>query len=331
MALTNSTTLTGKEAQELYARIFFDMPTLNGTVSFRANSFRNGHVMFFPNVKSLVKIPMLDVTSGLKARSCMFVASGDDDLSDKEISPCALAINKEVCKTDFDGIYDNEGMFEQPPGALASTVPAAYQNAFLEAHGGAVSEHAELLVWQGDTEALVDGPEGEDLTLCDGFLIRMIDVLGDPATLVPAPFTIDESNVIDALKATFLTLNPRVHQFHARTGEGRIFISPQTDLYLRIAIGEGFVNTPLLTEEDGLMIYNKWPIVVSYGIPDDVIVMTHRRNLWVATDLISDILSLQIIDLQATTGDRIVRYLGEFKLGVNYYRGDYIALFNGRP
>lgn len=327
MALVNNTTLTGQIAQEIYGRIWYDAPTLKGTVNFRAGTYRNGHVMIMPNIKNTLKVPILDTTSGLQPRGCVLNATGNFTLSDKVLSPCGLGFKKDVCNQDFEGLYDAQGLFQQRPGAGNAGIPPELMTYFMQEHGGAITEHAELLLWQGDTETIETGPNGEDLTLCDGWLIEMRGGT-DPATLVPgaAPLTVD--NIREALQDTFLALNPRMHQWHQRTGEGRIFLSPQSDLYLRMALGLDYVNNPLLSVEDGLMLFSSWPIVVTYGMPDNVIVMTVRRNLWAGTDLVSDVDNIQIISLKDTIGDDITRFVGSFKIGTQYFRGDYIALYD---
>lgn len=328
MALVNTTSLTGSVAEEMYMRIAYGMPTLEGTIGFRAESKAGGHVMIMPNVKSKVYVPYIETTSGLKAFSCTFSADGDITISDKEIEPCRLAIQKDVCKPDFDALYNAEGIFAQPPGALNSTMQAEIINYFLEEQGGRVSEHGELLLWQGDTGAIVDGPDGEDLTLCDGFLKLM---LADGTVIdVSAATTLDVSNIKDEVERMLLETNPRVIAWHDRTGEGRIFVSPLTELLLRLAIGKDYVNIPLLHEEDGILVYMGWPIVKTYGVPNDVMVLSYKRNLWVATDIVDDFKRIDIIDMQQSTGDRKLRFIGEMKLGVNYFRGDYVTLYDGR-
>lgn len=328
MAFVDSTTLTGQIAQMIYQDIFYGAPTLYGTLGFNNDRYKNGHVMIADNIKSTLRIPNILVNSGFVAPDCTFTPSSNFELTDKVLEPCRIDIKVEVCKDDFESIYNNEGMWALTPGALNSTMQAELLNVFLATHGMAQSVHAELLLWQGDTLAVDPGPSGEDLTLCDGFLKRFLsdgDVLD-----VASPTTLTVANIKGEFEKLFTTINPLVLQQHRQYGTGRIFVSPYTEQLLQLAIGQDYVNTPLLKEVDGVLVYLNWPIVSTYGIPDDVIVASYRDNLWVGTDLISDIAELQIIDMQPSTGDRKLRFLGSLRIGTQYFKGEYVTLYDGR-
>lgn len=107
-----------------------------------------------PGVKGPTSINLLDVAVNFADGSaCGFEASGNDELSQRIITPAIVKVNKEWCDKTLKGFYAQS---EIKYGATNKELPL--EEVLMDALAGGVSEGVEKALWNGT--GLVSGTEG---------------------------------------------------------------------------------------------------------------------------------------------------------------------------
>ena len=285
MALDNNTvTYTGKEAQEWYSSAIYN----GGSI---------GKLTVMPNVKSKIQLPALSL-NGLvsKESGCDFSDSGTVSISDAELVVDTMKINKELCTSDFEGIYLSEQL---RPGSNGAQVPENFNGFLLEKLAEYAASEVESMAWSSTTTDLTNG----------GFVYQLEN--GSPVGLTGS--TLTSANIISELKSIVSNI-PSGLKF--RKGNDtrysvKLFMNAaSSDLY-RMADPNSqrvdFTSDVPLT----FMGYE----IVPAPVADGVIVAAEPLNLVVGCDLLEDIEDIKVIDMSETTGDDKTRFKARMKVG----------------
>jgi hypothetical protein len=163
--------------------------------------------------------------------------------------------------------------------------------------------HQELaqIMWRGDTLG-----EGQ-LSLCDGWLKRLCQ---DGDYINAGNGAITSANVLDAFADVLsnatpeMLVNPAMMQFK---------VSANVAAAYRIATASTNTVTNVTT---GLSLtYLDIPVVVEYGLPTDMILLSDYTNWIYSLDAEGDQDNLTIVDFSKTTLDRRIGARADFKAG----------------
>lgn len=289
MALIDNTTYTGKDAAGFYSTALLTGNTKE-------------QIKLVPNVKDKIKMASMDLSNPVKAAGCAFSANGDVTLAQKTLTVCPMDINLELCTTDFETNYLSESI---RPGSNNNELPANVAQYVVEQVMLHVSAQLEDLMWNGDTN-------GSPEDICDGFL-TLFDA--DNAIVTVDNDTLSASNIISEMALVYNAIPATVFKKKTK-GTLRWFISVAAEKFFKQAIAAASAETYYVKDTE--LVYLGIPLVVSEGLPDNIMVVADSENLWYGTDLVSDFEDIKIINMLETTGDRKVRMVGAFKFGVNY-------------
>lgn len=319
MGINVSSEYTGKVAQEIYRDIFFGAPTI-----------MNSYTKIYDNVKGKLRLPRLDIEESFlhRADGCDFVPVGQLDLNDRLLEVCDMDIKVQFCKKDVELLYDESGIWKQPAGANNTEIPPTLQDAIIATIVEKTTEELEEIIWRGDSD-LGSG----HLELCDGFL-KQIDV--SPDTVIIPTNTMDETTIKQILIDTFKSIPPVLFNSPRTRNKIKMFADPNVQTLIQIAMTEQNVNFPALTyktdvEGNTVLFYHGIEIVPTNGLNANRIIVTYIDNLHIGTDLISDIETIRIIDMSASTGDDYVRMIGRMKFGTQISDEKYIASYIDTP
>lgn len=301
MSLVNNTTWTGKELDG-----FYSVALLTGKTK--------ELIRLIPNVKSVAKLTSLNLGNILQADSCVFNASGAATLDQKSLSVCALKVNVEFCEKDFETLYLSEQM--RAGSNVDDNFPPTFTDWILnKLIPEKISADTERLLWQGDTAA--SPPD-----LCDGFLKKfladadVIDVVTG-ATLSAANIIAEIGKVYDKIPDTIVN-----------TGKVVIFISPTAGKFYKQALVAANPALIAWNKGDFTLSYLDVPLIISPGMVKNQMVAADPMNLVYGTDLVSDENEVMVLSMKDVIGQPTVRFITEFKFGVQYGNGVEIVFYH---
>jgi hypothetical protein len=244
----------------------------------------------------------LDLTDPLQAEGCDFDASGTLTLAQKTLTVCPLKVNLEICTVPFESNYLGETL---RAGSNSPELPATVEQYTTQLIMENISAQLESLIWSGDTGA---SPAG----LCDGFL-TLFDA--DEAIVTVDNDTLSSSNIIAEMALVYNAIPATVFKKKTK-GTLRWFISVAAEKFFKQAIAAASAETYYVKDTE--LVYLGIPLVVSEGMPDNIMVVADSENLWYGTDLISDFEDIKIINMYPTTGAKNIRFVAAMKFGVQY-------------
>lgn len=292
MSFVDNTTYAGKDLPGFYSKALL-----------LGNTKEN--ITIYPNVKSKVKIASLDLDNIVQADGCDFEDQGTSTLAQKTLEVCPLKINLQYCTLTFEANYLSEQLRAgSNQGEVMPTSTSDYIVGQVMKH---VNAFLEKLIWQGD----VDGsPANGPMTLCDG-LLKKFDADGDVVKINNT--TITTSNVIAELTKVYEGIPDELYD---GMQELKWFIPVGVAKIYKQVVAAASAETYYV--KDAELSFLGIQMIVTKGMPANTMVCAAKENLWMGTDLMSDLEDIKIINLYDTLGEKKVRLVGGFKFGVNY-------------
>lgn len=294
-----------------------DAATWYGKMIYGASSLKRMGIM--PNVKSKMQVPNLDATEVSKAKNCVFTPGGEITIGTREIEVTTIDINLEWCEQDLESLFVSESM---APGSNSdgNWTPQQLNNMILERIALTANKEVENMIWRGDTA----GPPGSYLSLIDGLEKKLgadgsvIQVAGVPLTA--ANVLTELAKIIDVIPEDMLeSLN------EPNTGIG---VGMRTYRMIIAALAAITFNPTIITTVPDSIEYQGVKIFQFNGMSSDVMSFADFSRIWIGTDLVSDITDLRVLPQGNTSGDRTVRVVGRYKLGVEYAVSEEIVFYS---
>lgn len=299
MAFTDNTTYTGKDAQGFYSAALLTGDT-------------KSVIKPYTGVKSKVKIARVDLANILQEADCTYTDGGDTTLSQKTLEVCPIKVNKTFCQRTFEANYLSEQL-RAGSNKDSSIIPDTFEAYILDLMAKNVSAGTEDLLWNGDTSA-------SPASLCDGF-IKMFDADGTVIDVTAGHATYTPSNVVAQLTLAYNAIPAAIRDADDLT----IFVSTTTASMLQLAYATVATGSGSYLVGDRKIDFLGIPIVASKAFPENVTVIAQASNLWFGTDLMSDFEDVLILPMKSKDGSPTVRFVAEFKFGVNYGIGSEIV------
>lgn len=303
MAFVDTTTFTGKDAQGFYSAALLTGDT-------------KSIIKPYTGIKSKEKIARLDLDGILQEADCTYTDGGNTTLSQKTLEVCALKVNKTFCQRTFEANYLS-AQLRAGSNSDGSIIPDSFEAYVLDLMSKNISAGLEDLLWNGDVD-------GSPASLCNGF-IKLFDANADNDIVEPsgaANFT--ASNIIAQMTLAYAGIPASVLAAPDLT----IFVSTATAALYKLAQATVATGNGSYFVGDKPLDFLGIKIVASKSFPANKIVIAQAANLWFGTDLMSDFEDVMILPMKSVTGAPEVRFIAEFKFGVQYGVGSEIVYFH---
>ena len=267
-----------------------------------------GNITVLPNVSYKVNLKSFDLsTSNVVDASCDFTAAGDVNYIEKALTPGNYQLNQKLCKKDWLATFAGASMNVGVDG----TLPGNFQEYVISHAGALVGQEVEKSIWAG-----ASGTSGE----FDGFQALL---LADAAVIDVAATTLNAGNIVAELGKVRDAIPSAVYgkedlAIYMGTAAFRFYISAQAAL--------GYLNQyhAGVTEAN----FEGIKLIWCPGMDADKMVAARKSNLFFATDLVSDMAEVKLLDQGNVDGSDNVHVVMRYNAGVGYATSGDIVYYN---
>ena len=278
-----------------------------------------GNVMV--GVKSAEKINIMDTDAIFQdGASCGFNASGATTFTQRTVTPGKIKVNEALCPKDLQSKYLQKAL---PTGSMYDSIP--FEQEYSDKKAKTIAAQLETALWQGDT-----GSANVNLNKFDG-LVKLIGaasgvVAANASTYISgAPLSsITAANVISIFDGVYKAIPAKV----VAADDMTIFCGQDLFRTYTIALkNSSSFNYQIDVKADSEFVLPGTTIkVVSVAGLNGTnkIYALRLSNMFLGTDLLNEEEKFEIF--YAKEADQ-VRFVSEFKMGVNVAFPDEIASF----
>jgi len=278
-----------------------------------------GNVMV--GVKSSEKINIMETDAIFQAGgTCGFNASGSTTFTQRTVTPGKIKVNEALCPKDLEAKYLQKAL---PTGSMYDSIP--FEQEFADKKAKTIAAQLETGLWQGDTSSV-----NVNLNKFDG-LVKLIGaasgvVAANASTFISgAPLSsITAANVISIFDGVYRAIPAKV----VAADDMTIFCGQDLFRTYTIALkNSGSFNYQIDVKADSEFVLpgTTIKVVAVAGLNGTNKVYAMRlSNLFLGTDLLNEEEKFEIF--YAKEADQ-VRFVSEFKMGVNIAFPDEVAAF----
>jgi hypothetical protein len=278
-----------------------------------------GNVMV--GVKSSEKINIMETDAIFQdGASCGFNASGSTTFTQRTVTPGKIKVNEALCPKDLEAKYLQKAL---PTGSMYDSVP--FEQEYSEKKAKTIAAQLETGLWQGDTTSV-----NVNLNKFDG-LVKLIGaasgvVAANASTFISgAPLSsITAANVISIFDGVYRAIPADV----VAADDMTIFCGQDLFRTYTIALkNSGSFNYQIDVKADSEFVLpgTTIKVIAVAGLNGTNKVYAMRlSNLFLGTDLLNEEEKFEIF--YAKEADQ-VRFVSEFKMGVNIAFPDEVAAF----
>ena len=257
-----------------------------------------GNITVLPNVSYKVNLKSFDLsTSTVADATCDFTDAGDVTYVEKALAPEKFQLNKKLCKNDWLSTFAGASMNVGVDG----TLPGNFQEYVISHAGALVGQQVETSIWAGATST------GGQF---DGFQVQLaadagvVDVTG--TTLSASNIIAEIGKVRDAIPSAVYGKEDLA--IYMGTAAFRFYISAQAAL--------GYLNQyhAGVTEAN----FEGIKLIWCPGMGANKMVAARKSNLFFATDLVSDMTEVKLIDQTVIDGSDNVHLVMKYNAGVGF-------------
>lgn len=297
MSYTISTnTYAGEVAAGYVAKALLENKTIEGN-----------YVNLITSVGSKYVIPTFDVSNLVQLATCDFTDAGTITLSENLLTVDDFQVNKAVCKKDLLAWFTAA---KQKAGALNRDVPADLNEFTIDYFSKFTKQVVEEMIWQGDSA----GATSTYLDWMDGLVKRITASTGEIAVVGT---TLSASNILTELGKVYAAIPA------AKRSTAKIYFSPAAEAFFvqaYMATYNGNYNDKAKLQYGGIEL-------VTVPIATNKMVAADPNDLYVGTDLASDLNEVAVIDMAKTDGSQNVRYIMRFHLGTQVANPTQIVIY----
>jgi hypothetical protein len=235
-------------------------------------------------------------------------------LSDVALSLTDLQINDQICNKDLHMAWESEQMIGAGAAAPADMKAAAGQYVAKRA-----AEAIEWNIWQGNYNIDAGTATGATYTLYNGLLRQM--VLASPTYEANLTAALTSGNILSKLLALTTTQCPPALKgdpnatIYMSRGTRQLYFSALAGTAELAFFAEGMADK-----------YAGYRVVAPAGFPDDTLLISRPENLYVGTNLLTDLTEARVLDLIDVTGDDVTRVIMKFAFGTQVVDHDSYGL-----
>ena len=284
------------------------------------DTIANRYVTVKENVKFKAVLKKLSSANLVQAAGCDFsTGSSALTLAEATLQVTDLMTNIQVCKDQF--AQDWEAM-QTGRGFINDVIPANFADFLLTYLAAKISEQIEFNLWVGNFSGSVGGASG--YTSFNGLLKQISDAKsGTPDYNIAAALT--AGNIMTAIDATVAVIPASI----IGSPNTKCYMSRKTfQLYMQACMAAG-TGGPTLPSGDAIMkqVYG-YEIYVCPGFSNDCLLFAQPDNLFVGTDLVSDLNEVKVVDMSLTDASDNVRMAMRYRFGTQVgFTGDVAVAF----
>lgn len=284
------------------------------------DTIANRYVTVKENVKFKAVLKKLSSANLVQAAGCDFsTGSSALTLAEATLQVTDLMTNIQVCKDQF--AQDWEAM-QTGRGFINDVIPANFADFLLTYLAAKISEQIEFNLWVGNFSGSVGGASG--YTSFNGLLKQISDAKsGTPDYNIAAALT--AGNIMTAIDATVAVIPASI----IGSPNTKCYMSRKTfQLYMQACMAAG-TGGPTLPSGDAIMkqVYG-YEIYVCPGFSNDCLLFAQPENLFVGTDLVSDLNEVKVVDMSLTDASDNVRMAMRYRFGTQVgFAGDVAVAF----
>jgi len=300
---TITTTYAGESAKK-----YISAALLEGT------TLANGGLTIMPNVKHKSVIQKVDVSNLIANATCDFTDAGTVAISERVITLEEFQVNIKFCTKQFVDSWEAAEL----GASTFKDMPSSFGDYIIAHFADQISASVENSIWQGATGNAGEIDGFETLWTADSNIVDVAAPVGG----------VDATNVIAQLGAILDASPNTVYGKDDLT----LYVSRNImKAYVRAlaAQGGGYenrvnmwydMNTPL--SFDGV------PLFLANGLSDNTAALAQKSNLFMGTNLVSDMNEIRVIDTSETLGDQNARFVARFSYGIQYGVPQEIVFFS---
>lgn len=287
------------------------------------DTIANRYVTVKENVKFkavLKKLSSANLVQSTSPFGCDFsVGSSALTLAEAVLTVTDLKTNIEVCKEQF--AQDWEAM-QTGRGFINDVIPANFADFLLTYLAGKISEQIEFNLWVGNFSGSVGGASG--YTAFNGLLKQISDAKsGTPDYNITA--ALSAGNIMTNIDNTVAVIPASI----MGSPNTKCYMSRKTfQMYLQACMAAG-TGGPLQPADNAIMkqVYG-YEIYVCPGFSNDCLLFAQPENLFVGTDLVSDLNEVKVVDMSLTDASDNVRMAMRYRFGTQVgFAGDVAVAF----
>jgi len=278
-----------------------------------------GNVMI--GVKSSETINIMDTDAVFQAGgSCGFNASGSTSFTQRTVTVGKIKVNEALCPKDLEAKYLQKAL---PTGSMYDSIP--FEQEFSEKKAARIAAQLEVALWQGDTaSANVNLNKFDGLIKLVGAAAGVIDA-NVSAFISGAPLaSITAANVVSIFDGVYRAIPATI----VSSDDVVIVCGMDTFRTYTIALKNSNLfhySIDVKADNEFVLPGTTIKVVALQGLngTNDVFAM-RLSNLFLGTDLLNEEEKFEIF--YAKEADQ-VRFVSEFKMGVNFAFPDEIVKF----
>ena len=278
-----------------------------------------GNVMV--GVKSSETINIMDTDAIFQSgASCGFNASGSTSFTQRTVTVGKIKVNESLCPKDLEAKYLQKAL---PTGSMYDSIP--FEQEFSEKKAKRIAAQLETALWQGDTSSV-----NVNLNKFDG-LIKLIGaasgvVDANTSTFISgAPLaSITAANVVSIFDGVYRAIPAQI----VSEDDVTIFCGMDTFRTYTIALKNANMfhyTVDVKADNEFILPGTTIKVVAVQGLNGtNKIYAARLSNMFLGTDLLNEEEKFEIF--YAKEADQ-VRFVSEFKMGVNFAFPDEIVKF----
>jgi hypothetical protein len=278
-----------------------------------ADTIANNYVTVLNNVRGRAQLRKFS-GSQIQAATCTFSTGTALALSDVALSLTDLQINDQICNKDLHMAWESEQMI-----GAAAPAPADMKAGAAQYVAKRAAESIEFNIWQGNYNIDAGTATGATYTAFNGLLRQM--VLASPTYEANLTAALSAANIIAKLQDLVTDRCPPVLRGDTTA---IIYMSRSTKALYYNALAATY-NLPYLAEGMADK-YAGHTIVCPGGFPNDTLLISKVENLYVGTNLLTDLTEAAVLDLIGVTGDDVTRVIMKFAFGTQVVDHDSYGL-----
>lgn len=278
-----------------------------------ADTIANNYVTVLNNVRGRAQLRKFS-GSQIRSATCTFTTGTALALEDVALSLTDLQINDQICNKDLHMAWESEQMV-----GAAATAPADMKAAAGQYVAKRAAEAIEFNLWQGNYNIDAGTATGATYTQFNGLLRQM--VLASPTYEANLTAALTAGNILSKLEALTSTQCPPAIKGDPET----IIYMSRSSRALYFSALAGTYNIPYLAEGTAGQ-YGGYKVVAPAGFPNDTLLISRPDNLYVGTNLLTDLTEARVLDLIDVTGDDVTRVIMKFAFGTQVVDHDSYGL-----
>ena len=270
------------------------------------------------NVKFKLNLQKQALSGVLADATCDFTDAGTLAMTEAVLEPKNLQVNLDLCKST---LLDSWEALQMRAGAGAPP-PASFDDYVISYMAGVIADGTEGAIWTGTAAGAGSfqgfvGTGGYLLAAQDATVVQ-VDNDGGAGTAYTA------ANIIANLQALTAAIPAAVYVKE----DLHIYMSPKSfRLYISAVSTLGYINAYSMNK-DYDAVFEGVKIAVCPGMKDDAMVAAQKSNLFYGTDLLSDAVRINLLDLSQIDGSQNLRLVCRYSSGVKQGIGSDIVLID---